>query len=134
MKLILILVNIIKKIQVDNNGKQYILFRIDIYFTKYCLAIEIDEKGHPDRDLIFLHKRQEALEKNLNCTSIRINTSRENFDVDYEASRIQTFIIQFKDNEIKKEDKNKELEDKIKKLELQLANLGVKNDEVNNKK
>ena len=51
MKLILILVNIIKKIQVDNNGKQYILFRIDIYFTKYCLAIEIDEKGHTDRDL-----------------------------------------------------------------------------------
>ena len=25
-----------KKIQVDNNGQQYILFRIDIYFTKYC--------------------------------------------------------------------------------------------------
>ena len=53
MKLILILVSIIKKIQVDNNGQQYILFRIDIYFTKYCLAVEIDEKGHTDRDLEF---------------------------------------------------------------------------------
>ena len=53
MKLILILVSIIKKIQVDNNGQQYILFRIDIYFTKYCLAVEIDEKGHTDRDPIF---------------------------------------------------------------------------------
>ena len=42
-----------KKMQVDNNGQQYILFRIDIYFTKYCLAVEIDEKGHTDRDLIF---------------------------------------------------------------------------------
>ena len=65
MKLILILVSIIKKIQVDNNGQQYILFRIDIYFTKYCLAVEIDEKGHTDRDPIFEQKRQKALEKNL---------------------------------------------------------------------
>ena len=66
MKLILILVNIMKKkIQVDNNGKKYILFRIYFYFTKYCLAVEIDEKGHTDRDLIFEQKRQKALEKNL---------------------------------------------------------------------
>ena len=41
------------------------MFRIDIYFTKYCLAVEIDEKGHTDRDLIFEEKRQKALEKNL---------------------------------------------------------------------
>ena len=73
-------------------------------------------------------KRQEALEKKLNCTFIRINTSRENFDADYEASRIQTFISQFKDN------KNKKLEDEIEKLKLQLANLSVKNNEVNDKK
>ena len=40
-----------KKIEVDKNGRQYILFRIDIYLPKYCLAVEIDEKGHIDRDL-----------------------------------------------------------------------------------
>ena len=45
-----------KRIQVDNNGQQDILFRIDIYFTKYCLAVEIDEKGHTDRDLEFEKK------------------------------------------------------------------------------
>ena len=73
-------------------------------------------------------KRQEALEKKLNYTFIRINTSKENYDGDYEVSRIQTFISQFKDN------KNKELEDQIKKLKLQLANLSVKNNEVNDKK
>ena len=67
-----------KKIQTDKNGCKYILFRIDIYFTKYSLAIEIDEKGHTDRDLIFEEKRQKALEKNLNCKFIRINTSKEN--------------------------------------------------------
>ena len=55
-----------KKIQVDKNGCEYILFRIDVYFTKYFLAVEIDEKGHTDRDLIFEEKRQKALEKNLN--------------------------------------------------------------------
>ena len=63
MKLIFILVSIIKKIQVDSNGQKYILFRIDFYFTKYCLAVEIDEKGHTDRDLIFEEKRQKAVEK-----------------------------------------------------------------------
>ena len=92
MKLILILVSNIKKIQVDENDKEYILFRIDIYFTKYCFAVEIDEKGNTDKDLISEEKRQEALEKKLNCTFIRINTSRENFDADYEASEIQAFI------------------------------------------
>ena len=116
------------RIQVDKNGQQYILLRIDIYFTKYCLAIEIDEKGITDRDLIFEEKRQKALEKKLNCTFIRINTSKENFDVNYEPGRIQTFISQFKDN------KNKELEDEMEKLKLQLANLGVKHNEVNDKK
>ena len=73
-------------------------------------------------------KRQEALEKKLNFTFIRINTSRENFDVDYEASRIQTFISQFKDN------KNKELEEEIEKLKLQLANFSVKNNDANDQK
>ena len=134
MKLILILVSIIKKIQVDSNGQKYILFRIDINFTKYCLALEIDQKGPTDRDLIFEEERQKALETKLNCKFIRINTSRENFDEDYEASRIQVFIIQFKDNKIKEKDnKTKELEDEIKKLELQSTNLNVENN-VNAKK
>ena len=47
-----------------------------IFFTKYCLAIESDEKGHTDRNLIFEWKRQEALEKKLDCTFIIINTSK----------------------------------------------------------
>ena len=145
MKLILILVNIMKKIQVDNNGKKYILLRIDVYFTK----IEIDEKGHTDRDLIFEQKRQEALEKKLNCTFIRINTSRENFGADYEASEIQAFISNFNKNKIKEKDnknkelkdennklkdENKELKDETEKLKLLLENLSVKNNDVNDKK
>ena len=53
----------IKKIQADKNGCKYILFRIDIYFSECFLAVEIDEKGHTDRDIIFEEKRQKALEK-----------------------------------------------------------------------
>ena len=75
------------------------MFRFDIYFTEYLLAVEIDEKGHTDRDLIFEEKRQKVLEKKLNCTFIRINTSKEYYDPDYEASRIQTFISNFKHKE-----------------------------------
>ena len=65
-----------RKIQTDETGRAYILFRIDVCFTKYFLAVEIDEKGHSDRDLIFEEKRQKELEKKLNCEFIRINTSR----------------------------------------------------------
>ena len=111
----------------DENGHEYILFRIDVYFTKYFLAVEIHEEGHTDRDLIFEEKRQKALEKKLNCEFVRINTSRENYDAGYEVSRIQTFISGSNKNKIKK------LEDELKKLRLQSANLSVKNND-NDKK
>ena len=51
--------------QVDNNDQQYMLYRIDIYFTKYCIAVEIDEKAHTDREFIFEQERQKALEKKI---------------------------------------------------------------------
>ena len=53
------------KIKVDKNEREYILFRIDFYFTEYFLAVEIDEQNHEGRKLIFEEKRQKALEKNL---------------------------------------------------------------------
>ena len=127
-----------EKIQVDGNDWEYILFRIDVYFTEYFLAVEIDEKGHTDRDLTFEEKRQKALEKKLNCEFIRINTSRENYDAIYGASKIHTFISKFKDkeneNKIKKiedENKIKKLEDEITKWKLQLTKQSVQNNDDN---
>ena len=35
---------------------------MDDCFSKYNLAVGVDEKGHNDRDLIFQKKRKEALE------------------------------------------------------------------------
>ena len=75
------------------------MFRIDIYFTKYCLAIEIDEKGHTDRDLDSEKKKTRSIGKK-NCKFIRINTTKENFDVDYEASRVLLLIYIFYEKKI----------------------------------
>ena len=63
------------------------------------LAVEIDEKRHTGRGLIFEEKRQKALEKKINCKFITISTSKEGYDADYEVSRIQKFISKFKDKE-----------------------------------
>ena len=87
--------------------------------------MEIDEKDHTDRDLIFEEKRQKALQKKLGCKFIRINTSKEGYNADYKASRAQIFISEFKNKKFKKlggsNKKIKELEDEIKKLKLELA-------------
>ena len=64
-------------------------------------------------------KRQEALEKKLGCLFIRINTSdvKRGYDTDYEVSKIQIFISEFKDKKVKEKDhKIKELEDELKKI------------------
>ena len=87
-----------KTTQLDKNGCKYILFRIDVYFTKFLLAVEIDEKGHTDRDFIFEEKRQEALKKKLGCKFFWINTSnaKNGYDLDYEFGDIEAFIDEFK--------------------------------------
>ena len=51
-----------KYIQVEDNERKYILFKMDIYFSECSLAAAIDKKD-VDRDLIFEVKRQKALEK-----------------------------------------------------------------------
>ena len=86
-----------KYIQVEDNERKYILFKIDIYFSECSLAVEIDKKD-VDRDLIFEVKRQKALEKKLNCKFIRINTSN---DLDYDLGSMHSFIDEFKNNNIK---------------------------------
>ena len=77
----------------------------------------LTKKKHVGRDLTFKEKRQEALEKKLGRKFIRINTSKEGYDADYEANKIQIFISKFKKMQLKKSNKKlKELQDKIKKL------------------
>ena len=99
-----------KKIQVDKNGCKYILFRINVYFNRFLLAVEIDEKENTARDLIFEEKRQEELEKKLGCKFIRINTNnaKNGHDLDYEVGNIEAFTDEIKNKKVKElEDKNK---------------------------
>ena len=71
---------------------------------KFLLAVEIDEKGHTDRDLIFEEYCQESLEK---------SNAKNGHDLD--VANMETFIDEFKNKKIKKlEDKIKEKEGKIK--------------------
>ena len=110
-----------EKIQVNKNGCEYILFSIDVYFTEYLLTVEIDEKKHAGRDLIFEEKRQKALQKKLGCEFIRVNTSKH-YGKDYEIGRIQTVISKFKERQLKQLNKKlKELEHEIEKLTGQMT-------------
>ena len=104
------------------------LFRTDIYFNSCFLAIQIDEKGHTDRDSILEKKRQEALEKKLGCKFIRINTSNAKnvYDLDYEVGNVQAFIDEFKNKKIKKLEKQlikeKEMREKLEKEMREMRN------------
>ena len=48
-------------------------YRIDLYFHKNKLAIEVDELGHADRNLNNETERQKALETELDCVFITIS-------------------------------------------------------------
>ena len=63
--------------------------KIDAYFPKYKLAIEVDEQGHNDRDIDYEIERQKAMENKLGCESIRINPAKENFHIFVEIDKIQ---------------------------------------------
>ena len=64
-----------EKIQTQYSGLGY---RIDLYFHKYKLAIEVDELGHADRNLSNETERQKVPEKELDCVFIRTNPDKKN--------------------------------------------------------
>ena len=67
-------------------------YRIDAYFFKYKLAIEVDEQGHNDRDIDYKIERQKATENEIGCELIRIKPAKENFNFFVEISKIQNYI------------------------------------------
>ena len=115
MKLILIFIRTIKKkIKVVRNGREYISFRIDVYFSEYIHKLHIDEmKGHP----IFEKKRQEALEKIFDFKFIRTNPSKENYDIFFETGRTQTSISELK-KKIRRRNKRFKRKNKLLKTKL----------------
>ena len=67
----------------ENIQTQYSVlgYRIDLYFHDYKLAVEVDEKGHKDRNIDHDIKIQKALEKELSCEFIRINPDEKDFNI-----------------------------------------------------
>ena len=69
-----------------------LIYRIDAYFPKYKLAIELDEQGHDDRDIDYEIERQKAIENRLGCEFIRINPTKKGFNIFVEICQIQNYI------------------------------------------
>ena len=69
-----------------------------MYFSEHELVVEIDEKGHTDRNQIEENKRQIKMKERLNCKFYRINLDVECFDIFLEISKIQIKLL----NQMKK--------------------------------
>ena len=69
-------------------------YRIDLYFHKYKLEIEVDKLGHNDGSDDHETQRQRALERELNCVFIRINPDKWGFSMLREINKIYRHINQ----------------------------------------
>ena len=67
-------------------------YRIDLYFHKYKLTIEVDELGHNDRNIDYETQRQQALERERGCVFIRINPDAIDFKIYKEINKIHRHI------------------------------------------
>ena len=108
------------KIKVDKNWHEYILFKTDVYFTEYFLAVEIDEQNHKGRDLIF-EKDKRHQKKDLVAYLLEL------IQVTQKEVMIQTMkLVEYKHLVVNlKKKKKEELEEEIKKLKHQLTNQSV---------
>ena len=73
--------------------EEYFELHYKTYFTfkKHMLVVEIDEKGHVERDLDYERKRQKELEK-LSYHLIRINTDKPGFHDYHKFGRVSAYI------------------------------------------
>ena len=69
-------------------------YRIDAYFLKDKLTIEVDEQGHQDRNVECETKRQKTIEEKLDCKFIRINSAKENFNIFDEICKIHHYLVE----------------------------------------
>ena len=76
-------------------------YQIDFQFSEHKLAIEVDEKGHTNRDEKREDEREEKIREELGCKFIRINLDAENY-IFLEIGKLKGYIAQSnKDTEIK---------------------------------
>ena len=76
--------------------------RTDMYLSESKFVLEIDEKGHIDRNQNEESGRRIKIEKYSDCEFFhRINPDVEDFNIFLEISKIQTYITQSNENELK---------------------------------
>ena len=99
-------------------------YRIDAYFPKHKVAIEIDELGHVDR--INDQERQLAIEKELDCKFIRINPAKERFNFFNEIGSTQIFIAESNKKLTEKSTEESTKKSMIYRLSIRLLELKFK--------
>ena len=112
-------------------------YKIDLYFSERKLVIEVDDKGHTDRDEKKENEREEKIKKELGCKFIRINPDAENYDIFVEIGKIQVYIAQSNKEKLEKEKQTeiKELKEKLEKeKETEIKESKNKNKELKMKK
>ena len=71
-------------------------------FFQHKFAVEIDKKGHTDRNQDKENKRQTKIEKHSDCKFFhRISPDAEGFDIFLEVSKIQNYIPQSNEEKLK---------------------------------
>ena len=68
-------------------------FRIDLYFTKYKIAVECDEHNHSDRDPEYEVNRENTLKSELNCKFVRYNPNAIDFNIGKVINQIYKIIV-----------------------------------------
>ena len=118
-----VLKSVINAFEGENTQTQYSVlpYTNDLHFHDYRLAIEVDEKGHNDRDIDYEIRRQKISEKELGCKFIRINPTKKGFNIFIEIGRIQNYIAMSIKNSTKKTLID-ELSEKLLGLELKSNN------------
>ena len=96
-------------------------YRIDAFFPKYKLAIEVDEQDHNSRDIDYEMERQKTLQKELNFKFIRINPAKENFNIFVDIGKIHSFIVKSA-KKLTKKSLIDELPNKLSQLEIKSNN------------
>ena len=105
----------------ENMQTQYTVlnYRIDLYFHKYKLAIEVDELGHSDRNIDYETQRQRALEREFDCVFIRISPDAVDFKIFKEINKIHRHINRLTEQQTKQKTKES-LIDNLSKRFLEL--------------
>ena len=66
-----------------------------MYFSELIFAVEIDEKGHTDKNQNDKNEKQTKIEKHSDCKFFhKINPDAEGFNIFLEISKIKNYIIQ----------------------------------------